>query len=55
MPNEARRTYGWRSWIDPLIESLLAIGILFTLCMGGLGGLIPALSAMRIRPLESLR
>lgn len=33
----------------------LAIGILFTICMGAFGGLIPALSAMRIRPLESLR
>jgi putative ABC transport system permease protein len=33
----------------------LAIGMLFTLIMGGLGGLIPALSAMRLRPLESLR
>jgi cell division protein FtsX len=33
----------------------LAIGMLFTLVMGSLGGLVPALSAMRQRPLESLR
>ena len=33
----------------------LAVGVLFTLIMGSLGGLIPALSAMRLRPLESLR
>jgi ABC-type lipoprotein release transport system permease subunit len=33
----------------------LAIGVLFTLIMGALGGLVPSLSAMRLRPLESLR
>ena len=33
----------------------LGWGILFTLSMGALGGLLPALSAMRLRPLESLR
>jgi ABC-type lipoprotein release transport system permease subunit len=33
----------------------IAIGLLFTLVMGGLGGLIPALSALRLRPLESIR
>jgi ABC-type lipoprotein release transport system permease subunit len=33
----------------------IAAGLLFTLVMGTLGGLIPALSAMRLRPLESLR
>jgi putative ABC transport system permease protein len=33
----------------------LAIGLLFTLVMGSLGGIVPALSAMRLRPLESLR
>lgn len=33
----------------------LLVGVLFTLLMGGLGGLIPSLSAMRLRPLESLR
>jgi len=33
----------------------LAVGAMFTLIMGSLGGLIPALSAMRLRPLESLR
>jgi putative ABC transport system permease protein len=30
-------------------------GLLFTFLMGAVGGLIPALSAMRLRPLESLR
>ena len=33
----------------------LGIGILLTLFMGLLGGLLPSLSAMRLRPLESLR
>jgi putative ABC transport system permease protein len=33
----------------------LAFGMLFTFVMGALGGLVPSLSAMRLRPLESLR
>jgi ABC-type antimicrobial peptide transport system permease subunit len=33
----------------------LATGMLLTLVMGGLGGLLPALSAMRLKPLDSLR
>jgi ABC-type lipoprotein release transport system permease subunit len=33
----------------------IAVGLLFTLVMGALGGLVPSLSAMRLRPLESLR
>lgn len=33
----------------------LVVGILFTLCMGALGGLLPALSAVRIKPLEAVR
>jgi cell division protein FtsX len=35
--------------------STLALGLLFTLIMGALGGLLPAWTAMRLRPLESLR
>ena len=35
--------------------NIVAIGLLLTLLMGGLGGLLPALSAMRLKPLESLR
>jgi hypothetical protein len=35
--------------------NILATGLLLTLIMGGLGGLLPALSAMRLKPLESLR
>jgi putative ABC transport system permease protein len=35
--------------------SILAAGMLFTLVMGAVGGLIPAAVAMRLRPLESLR
>jgi ABC-type lipoprotein release transport system permease subunit len=35
--------------------NILTGGILFALFMGAAGGLIPALSAMRLRPLESLR
>jgi putative ABC transport system permease protein len=34
---------------------ILGAGLLFSLLMGCVGGLIPALSAMRLRPLESLR
>jgi hypothetical protein len=33
----------------------LAAGVIFTLVMGLLGGLLPALSAMRLKPLEALR
>ncbi len=33
----------------------LAVAILFTLGMGALGGLLPALSTLRVRPLEALR
>ena len=33
----------------------LAIGMLVTLLMGGLGGLLPSLSAIRLTPLETLR
>jgi putative ABC transport system permease protein len=33
----------------------LAAAVLFTLVMGVLGGLLPALSAMRLKPLEALR
>ena len=36
-------------------HSTLAWGMNFALITGWLGGLIPALSAMRLRPLESLR
>jgi len=34
---------------------IIAIGLLLSLAMGGIGGLIPALSAMRLRALEALR
>ena len=30
-------------------------GIFLTLLMGGLGGLVPALSAVRLKPLDALR
>ena len=33
----------------------LAAAVLFTLVMGVFGGLLPALSAMRLKPLEALR
>jgi hypothetical protein len=48
---------GGRSVVLKLIVDppLLASDMLFTLTMGALGGLLPALSAMRLRPLESLR
>jgi hypothetical protein len=35
--------------------NILGVGLLLTLLMGGLGGLLPALSAMRLKPLDSLR
>jgi putative ABC transport system permease protein len=34
---------------------ILGWGVLLTLMMGGIGGLIPSFSAMRLKPLESLR
>jgi len=36
-------------------SGIVAAGFLFTLIMGRLGGLVPALSAMRLNILESLR
>jgi ABC-type antimicrobial peptide transport system permease subunit len=33
----------------------LLLGLLLALVMGAVGGLLPALSAMRLKPLESLR
>jgi ABC-type antimicrobial peptide transport system permease subunit len=33
----------------------LCVALLFTLGMGLLGGLLPALSTLRVRPLEALR
>jgi len=36
-------------------HDVVLIGILFTMVMGRLGGLVPALSAMRLKILESLR
>jgi len=34
---------------------ILAVGMGFSLLMGCVGGLIPALSAMRLKPLDSVR
>ena len=34
---------------------ILSVGLGFSLLMGAVGGLLPALSAMRLKPLESLR
>ena len=38
--------------VEPFI---LGVGLAFALVMGAVGGLLPSLSAMRVRPLESLR
>jgi cell division protein FtsX len=46
------RTLVFRMIVD---STTLAVGMLFTISMGGLGGLLPAVSAMRVKPLESLR
>jgi putative ABC transport system permease protein len=35
--------------------TILAFGLMFSMIMGAVGGLIPALFAMRVKPLESLR
>lgn len=35
--------------------NIIAVGLLVTVVMGAVGGLLPALSAMRLRPLEALR
>jgi ABC-type lipoprotein release transport system permease subunit len=35
--------------------TILALGLIFALFMGAIGGLVPSLSAMLVRPLESLR
>jgi putative ABC transport system permease protein len=35
--------------------NIISTGILLTILMGLLGGLLPALSAMRMKPLEALR
>ena len=52
-PGSGGKTVVLKLLID---ANTIAFGILFTLVMGALGGLVPSLlSAMRMRPLESLR
>ena len=48
---------GGKSVVLQMVVSpeILMTGLLLSLGMGGLGGFIPALSAMRLRALESLR
>jgi serine phosphatase RsbU (regulator of sigma subunit) len=48
MPNEARRNYGWRSWRDPVRESLLfiAVGCAFTLIESGARNEFPSLHTL---------
>ncbi len=48
---------GGRSVVFKLLVDgkILLGGLIFSLVMGNIGGLLPALSAMRVRPLESLR
>ena len=38
-----------------VVDANILLGVLFSLVMGCVGGLLPALSAMRLKPLESLR
>src|SRR5262249_196153 len=47
---------GGKSVVFELVIDLnvLAAGMLFTLFMGGIGGLLPALSAMRLKPLDAI-
>ena len=44
------KTVVFQMVVNPLI---LAAGLGFSLLMGAVGGFIPALSAMRLKPLES--
>jgi hypothetical protein len=48
---------GGRSVVFKIVvdSRILLGGLIFSLVMGNIGGLLPALSAMRIRPLESVR
>jgi ABC-type antimicrobial peptide transport system permease subunit len=48
---------GGRSVVFKLVvdSKILLGGLAFSLLMGNIGGLLPALSAMRVRPLESMR
>jgi len=36
-------------------HQILGVGMLFSLLMGAFGGLFPALSAMRLKPLDAVR
>ena len=40
---------------DRIDQNILTAGMLFTLFMGGIGGLLPAMSAMRLKPLDAIR
>jgi putative ABC transport system permease protein len=48
---------GGRSVVFQLVVDgkILLCGLVFSLLMGNIGGLLPALSSMRVRPLESVR
>jgi putative ABC transport system permease protein len=48
---------GGKSVVLKLIvdSNILINGFLFSLGMGAVGGLLPAITAMRLKPLESLR
>ena len=48
---------GGKSVVFQLVvdADILAAGLLFTLGMGALGGFLPALSAMRLKPLDAVR
>jgi len=36
-------------------HNILALGMLFTLLMAGLGGVLPSVAAMRLKPLDAVR
>jgi putative ABC transport system permease protein len=48
---------GGRSVVVHLVVGMptMAVGLAFSLLMGAVGGFVPSLSAMRLKPLESLR
>ena len=48
---------GGRSVVFQLVLDgpTLAVGLAFSLLIGAVGGFLPSVSAMRLRPLESVR
>ena len=55
-PAEARKRGGKSVVLKLVVDAdILVGGMIFSLAMGCVGGLVPALSAMRLKPLEAVR